>query len=501
MLTSYILLAVLCVILLKYLRNFLTFRARMNTFPGSQDIHPLFGTLHHLFKVGFKEAGLKFFLENATKFKYFHRVWDGPFSCQLITYHPESVREVIKHSIKPRSTGLISTVYDMNIRWLGEGLILTNGPLWYRNRRLITPSFHFDILKSYIEVYNSCTNILIDNIKAQSQTGQSLDLQTLINKYSLDVILRCAFSLHSNCQSADEPNSYANTVWELQDLLMKRAVNPLHHVELIYRFSSNGRRFYHLCDVAHKAAEDIIAKRQKELENIPNKDSNSDHKCHDFLDTLLLVRDENNQGLAWKEIRNEVDTFLFAGHDTTASGIMWTLVNLAQMPHYQEQVFQEVKDVLGDRDVTHEDLAKLQFTGQCIKESLRKNAVVPVIGRKTTEEICINGHVIPKGTRATVQLYSLHNNPHIWEEPLKYNPERFSADNIAKMEPYQFIPFSAGARNCIGQNFAMNEMKLTISRVIRNFKLVADKDKSTTREMRITMRAAEGAFVYATPRN
>ena len=495
MLTLYLLLAVLSIIFLKYFRDFFRYRSQMNKYPGPST-HPLYGTLHHF--RGLREAGLKFFFDNAEKYKYFHRIWSGPFSSALIMYHPESVREVIKNSIKPRNSGgLTSTIYDMGIGWLGEGLILTNGPLWYRNRRLITPSFHFDILKSYMEVYNSCTDLLISNIKQLATSGQSLDLQPLVNNCSLDVILRCAFSLKSDCQLDTEPNVYAKAIAELQHLWISRALNPLHVIDLVYRLTPSGRRFYHLCDVAHREADVIIKKRQQELGDV----TGSDKKCHDFLDTLLLVRDAENRGLSWREVRNEVDTFLFAGHDTTASGIMWTLVNLAENHHYQERVFQEVNQVLGHRDdVTYDDLSKLQFTGQCIKESMRKNATVPFISRTTTKEICINGYVIPAGVRASVQLLSLHNNPHVWEEPQKYNPERFDPDQVAKMDPYQFIPFSAGSRNCIGQNFAMNEMKLTVGRVVRRFRLKADSDRPATRELRLTMRAGDGAFVFATSR-
>lgn len=469
----------------------------MNRLPGDPDIHPLLGSLHKF--PGFNEAGIAFDWNNAKTYKYFHRFWGGPFMCVLNVYHPETIREVLKHSIKPRNIGAVSTTYDMGLRWLGEGLILTNGQRWYRNRRLLTPSFHFEILKKYIKVYNSCAKIFMSKIVGNIHSRISVDIQPMVSRYTLDVILQCAFSLESNCQCENKPGTYAKAIAELQLLWMERMLNPLHFFEFIYRMSSKGRRFYHLCNVVHAEAEALIKKRRKELGQDSSK--SSDKKARDFLDTLITAKDDDGNGLTFGEMRDEVDTFLFAGHDTTASGIMWTLVSLAQNHQHQDRVFKEVNDVIGEREeVTWEDLSKLQFTGQCIKEALRLHAAVPGIERVLTEEVDLNGHKIKAGTRCLVHLWCLHNNPHVWDEPHLFKPERFDHDHVAKMDPFQFIPFSAGSRNCIGQNFAMNEMKVIISHILKKFHLSSDPDRPTQRQMSITLKAENGAFIQFSTR-
>ncbi|XP_005112203.1 cytochrome P450 4F4 [Aplysia californica] len=498
MLALYILVAVTCVLVVKYLRHFLEHRRTYSQLPGDNDLHWLLGNIHKY--PGFNEAGLKFDFGKSEEFKYFHRIWVGPFLAVIQCYHPESIRKVINSSApKPRNLSLFSSSYDMGVSWLGEGLILTNGARWSRNRRLLTPAFHFDILKNYMKVYNSCVSLMQGQILEASKAGKSFDLQSLVHKCTLDVILCCAFSYQSNCQTEEEASEYINAIEELQVRWSERTLNPLQYIEFMYKLTPGGRRFYHLCDIAHREAEGLIAKRQKELAG--NPDAVGQRKVRDFLDTLLTARDEEGKGLTPLEIRDEVDTFMFAGHDTTASGIMWTLVSLSQHPDYQDQVYREVKAVLGDRkELQWEDLSELPFTTQCIKETLRLHSTVPVVERSLTEDITINGHTLPAGSRVALQLWMLHHNPHVWDEPFKFKPDRFHPNKVAKMDPYQFVPFSAGSRNCIGQNFAMNEMKVTVAKIINDFQLRPDADRVIEHKTSVTMKASEGAYMYATPR-
>jgi len=131
---------------------------------------------------------------------------------------------------------------------------------------------------------------------------------------------------------------------------------------------------------------------------------------------------------------------------------------------------------------------------------LRKHAAVPGIERVTTEDIIMNGYTIKAGQRCTLHLWCLHNNSHVWDEPFEFKPERFSPENVVKMDPFQFIPFSAGSRNCIGQVFAMNEMKATIAHMIQRFQFHLDTERPIRMEISITLKAEHGAFVFASPR-
>ncbi|KAH9496506.1 hypothetical protein Btru_043205 [Bulinus truncatus] len=490
-------LTVLAYFVVKYTLRIIKYRRAYFKLPTIPNYSYLTGTLHMF--PGINEEGLDFDFENARKFCYFHVVWAGPILPAVITYHPEATRIILKSSAPKTRNTIMSTAYDMGLRWLGEGLLISNGDKWARNRKLLTPAFHFDILKPYLEVYNQCADILLDKIGEFAQDGQSFDLYNLINLDALDIILRCAFSYVSECQTTGSKSKYTSAISELQKLWVERTLKPIVHFDFLYNLTKDGRRFNEMCDVAHHVAKEVIRKRQLELEEDP--DLVSRKKCKDFLDILLTARDDDGQGLTSLEIRNEVDTFLFEGHDTTASGMTWTLFALAGHPEYQERVYEEVQEVLQGREyIEWSDLPKLEFTTMCIKEALRLHTAVPFIERRLTEDIQINGHTIPAGTRTAIHIWILHHNPHLWEDPLEYKPERFHPDKQNSMDPFQFVPFSAGPRNCIGQNFAMNEMKTTISRVIRKFKLTLDPERKTRRCASITMKAEDGVYLYATPR-
>ena len=130
-----------------------------------------------------------------------------------------------------------------------------------------------------------------------------------------------------------------------------------------------------------------------------------------------------------------------------------------------------VRSVLKGREwLEYEDLKHLNYTMWCIKEAMRLYPPVFSFARKTTKEISLGEYVVPEGAAVSIVTYLIHRNPAVWENPMEYNPLRFQPSNMDKHGPYDYIPFSAGIRNCIGQNFAMNEMKVVIAMILPTFK-------------------------------
>ena len=196
---------------------------------------------------------------------------------------------------------------------------------------------------------------------------------------------------------------------------------------------------------------------------------------------------------------------MFAGHDTTASSMSWAMYNLAKHQNVQEKCREEVNQILNDsecEDITSEILPKLKYLTMVLKENLRLYPPVIVAARELKSNVDIpssdDGKIvtIPKGTRSTAFIFMVHRNPHIWKDPNTFNPERFSPDNRANIPAYAFIPFSAGPRNCIGQVFAMNEMKVTMAHVIRNFRLsLSDNVPIPKMKPNIILQSENGVYV------
>ncbi|XP_069109522.1 cytochrome P450 4B1-like [Argopecten irradians] len=216
-----------------------------------------------------------------------------------------------------------------------------------------------------------------------------------------------------------------------------------------------------------------------------------------------MARDENGNGLTREEIRNEVDTFLFEGHDTTASAISWILYSLATHPEHQTKVQAEIDSVLEGRVSDHlkwEDMPKLQYLTMCIKEGMRLHSPVPFIQRESTREFTIDGKTFPPGTFLSCAIYSVHQNPAVWNNPQEFIPERFSKENATKMDSFAFIPFAAGPRNCIGQTFAMNEEKVTIARILHKYTFELDPSVEVKKQPAAVMRSKNGIYLNAKAR-
>lgn len=193
-----------------------------------------------------------------------------------------------------------------------------------------------------------------------------------------------------------------------------------------------------------------------------------------FLD-VLLQSTINGAPLSNEDIREEVDTFMFEGHDTTTSGIAFALYLIARHREVQNKLVEEIKHVLGTdkcKPVTQRDLQDLKYLDMIIKETLRLYPSVPVIGRETTEDIQVGDVIIPARTGVNMNLYAVMRDPDYFTDPHVFKPERFGDETTQKINPYAYAPFSAGPRNCIGQKFATLEMKSTISKMLRHFELL-----------------------------
>ena len=404
------------------------------------------------------------------------KLWIGPFIATIHISHSKVLKQLLK---EPKS----ELIYNMLVPWLGEGLLISKGEKWLRNRRLLTPAFHYGILKGYVPVYNECLDVLLSKWSRFASSKEPVKLFESFSSLSLDIIMQCAFSFKSDCQSGRQQHPYVLACGELTYHVSTRILNPLYVIDWLYRLTPHWRRMKQLCNVVHHHAENIIAERKEALKNINGnvtadvlEKKLSETQAHlDFLDILLMARDEEGEGMSDLEIRDEVDVFMFGGHDTTTTAMSWTLYCLAKHPEHQDKVREEVQSVLMGRErLEYDDLKELKYTTWCIKEAMRLYPPAHYFFRTATEDLKLDNHLIPKGTTIGVHPFVIHRNAHIWDRPEEYDPLRFQPANVEKRGPYDYIPFSAGSRNCIGQNFAMNEMKVVVGTIVSQFSLRLD---------------------------
>ncbi|RXM30786.1 Cytochrome P450 4B1 [Acipenser ruthenus] len=419
----------------------------LEAFPGPPP-HWLYGHVHEFHQDG---TDLDKVVNWAKQYPYCLPMWFGPFVSFLNINHPDYVKTILA-TTEPKD----DITYKFLIPWIaynilhisptclhmstGNGLLVADGQKWFRHRRLLTPGFHYDVLKPYVKLVADSSNIMLDKWEKLAGKEESMEVYQHVSLMTLDSIMKCAFSYHSNCQTESGTNSYINAVYELCHLTNTRFRYFPYHIDIIFHLSPHGYRFRKACKLAHGHTEQVIKQRKETLQDGNELLKIQKKRYLDFLDILLCARDEHDKGLSDEDIRAEVDTFMFEGHDTTASGISWILYNLAANPEHQQKCRDEVQAMLVGKD-----------TMDCLAAIAVQNIAFPV-----------------------------------------FDPLRFSAENSAKRHPHAFIPFSAGPRNCIGQTFAMNEMKVAVAMILNRFELAVDPSRIPKKIPKLVLRSLNG---------
>ncbi|XP_077784885.1 cytochrome P450 4B1-like isoform X2 [Podarcis muralis] len=412
------------------------------------------------------------------KYPHCYPRWYGNFLAFLCINHPEYAK----------------TMYSRG----GKGLITLNGPKWQQHRKLLTPGFHYNILKPYVTLVAESVKEMLDiwgKLVPKNGTA-SVEMSHHISLMTLNIIMKCAFSYQKNAET-DRKKSYIQTVFDLNSLIDHRIKTPFYQSDLIYWLSSKGRQFYKACKIAHHHTEKVIRERKDSLKNEKELEKILKKRHLDFLDILLCAKDENGNPLSDEDIRAEVDTFMSAGQDTTASGISWLFYCMAQNPEHQQRCREEIMELLGQQEeIQWDDLGKMTYSTMCIKESLRLYPPVPLIARELNSPVTFpDGRTLPKGFLTALDIYGLHRNPEVWDKPEEFNPLRFSTENSKHRHPYAFLPFATGPRNCIGQQFAMNEMKVALALTLLHFELLPDPANLPIPMLQIVIQSMNGIYL------
>ncbi|XP_073197970.1 cytochrome P450 4V2-like isoform X3 [Lepidochelys kempii] len=370
-----------------------------------------------------------------------------------------------------------SYLYKFLQPWLGTGLLTSTGDKWRSRRKMITPTFHFTILADFLEVMNEQATILVDKLEKHVDK-EPFDCFLDITLCALDIICETAMGKNVGAQN-NKDSEYVRAVYKMSGLLHQRQRCPWFWSDLIYLMFQEGREHNRSLKILHSFTDNIIAEKSREIKNHEQHKTDFEGKCEQsgskkrraFLDMLLNATDDKGNRLSYMDIREEVDTFMFEGHDTTAAAMSWAIYLLGCHPEAQKKVHRELDEVFGnsDRPVTMDDLKKLRYLECVIKEALRLFPSVPSFARTTSEDCHIRGFKIPKGTQVIIVTYALHRDPEVFPDPEEFRPERFFPENSSGRHIYAYVPFSAGSRNCIGQRFAQVEERAVLAIILQRF--------------------------------
>ncbi|CAO1379802.1 unnamed protein product [Diamesa tonsa] len=463
--------------LLKKLYNRWILERTINKIPGPKT-YPLIGTSFHFTSIPREKRFYKL-VEFAKTYKRFYRLWNGlaPEVRILRGDYAETILKSSKHNEK-------SFTYNFAKPWLGDGLLIAKGERWFKHRKIITPTFHFSVLDTFCEVFGENGNSLVNELnKLSGDVGKPINIYPLITRAALSIICETAMGIkvQTQQQSQDSDNDYVKSVYAFSEMAMQRIFKPWLRIGFIWERSSMYKQYTETLNILHNFTMKVIQERKlaRQIEKANNEISSNDDnnigrkKRRAFLD-LLLDGNEKENLLTDDDIRQEVDTFMFEGHDTTTAGISWALFLIGSHDDVQEKIVEEMNRIFGDdksQIATIHQLNDMKYLEQVLKEALRLFPSVPTMGRKLSEDIEIEGYKIPKDSFVAIQVYFIHRDERHFPDPEKFDPDRFLPENAEHRPPYAYIPFSAGPRNCIGQKFAMLEEKSIISSIIRNFNI------------------------------
>uniref|UniRef100_A0A034W2C6 Cytochrome P450 4d2 n=1 Tax=Bactrocera dorsalis TaxID=27457 RepID=A0A034W2C6_BACDO len=476
--------------------------------PGPKPL-PVLGNV--LMYRGISQADIiDFILQNRQKYGTCYRVW--LLNQLAVLFSDPADVEVLLSSSKYIKK---NNFYDLLHPWLGTGLLVSNGRKWHARRKIITPTFHFKILEQFVEIFDQQSTVLVKKMAQYADGKTVLNIAPLLCLMTLDIIAETAMGTKVNAQTNPE-FPYVSAVISVTYMFARRFTNAWQRIDWLFRLLSRkeAKLFYANIKLMHDFTDRIIVERRAALEQelsinetAPNAtDTEVGLKRRMALLDVLLQSSIDGKPLSNEDIREEVDTFMFEGHDTTSSALTFCLHLISRHPLVQAKLFEEIRKVLGadkDRPVTQRDLGELKYMECVIKESLRLYPTVPLIGRNFEEDVVIRGKPIPAGTNVTIGIYIMQRDPKYFPEPDTFRPERFLNESLEDGETrnaYVYVPFSAGPRNCIGQKFAMLEMKSTLSKILRHFELLPLGEELRP-TLTIVLRSENGSQMGLKPRN
>jgi cytochrome P450 len=417
--------------------------------PGPANFNAWFGlTWRHAFLQS--RQPLKFVTDLAEKYGdiVFLRLFNY---CAYQINHPDLIREVLV----TKAQSFIKQTRQMDVirPITGTGLLTEEGELWKRQRRIMMPAFQSRDAARTAEIAVAKLRAWADS----RHEGQCVELSAEMNKCMIRVVSEALFDAKSDEQAdefGDAMNAISQTVLEQISWIVTLP-------EWVPGSSQWRRR--QARDLLHKHIDAAIVRRRAQP---------SSRK--DLLDLLLSAVDAEGDGrhMSDAQARSEAVTMFFAGHHTAAATLTWSLYLLSQNRAVEERLMDEIDSVLGDRPAAPDDVPKLKYAEQVIKEAMR---VYPpawaLFARQAVEDVEIGGYTIPKDAWIFIYPWVVHRDARFFPEPLKFDPDRFAEPHCETIPSGAYIPFGLGGHTCLGNRVAMSVLTLALPTILQRFQL------------------------------
>ncbi len=390
----------------------------------------------------------------------------GPVSRFLVS-HPDLVRQIyVEQAAKFYKTTQIKEVLGPS---LGNGLLISDGEFWRRQRKLAQPAFHRKRIEGYANTMVDFTQRMLSQWEraAQTHTRDIPDVRDIdqdMMQLTMEIVAKCLFDADVTNDAAGLGEAIT-TGNELASARFTQLFVPPAWVPT----RDNKRAAQAIATIDYVLMRFIHQRRAEGLDEL--------HEYSDLLSTLLTAVDEDGGGMTDKQARDEAFTLFVAGHETTATTLTWVWYLLSQNPAAEAKLHEELEHVLGGRTPTVADLARLPYTDWVIKETLRLYPVAWITAREAIEPVEVGDYHFDKGAVFFLSPHVLHHDATYFEAPEEFRPERWAGDFEKQLPRFAYFPFGGGPRVCIGNTFALMEAQLILATIAQRFtmRLVASQ--------------------------
>jgi len=377
------------------------------------------------------------------------RFYFGGVKEAIVTINPV----VIQHVLKTNSENYYKSEIQKKRmgHFLGKGLLTTEGEAWRTQRRLIQTGFErkqLEVLSSIMQ--DSLTDSLRD-FDGQARLGP-VDIYPLMMKITFAMVGRSLFGARLKEEDIDLISLAISTV---QEFMVRQTIQP--YLNPWFAVSGELHRHWEMRNRAFGVLREYLQRRRKEVAG------------HDLLQILMDARYSDGHGMSDELVLSESMQLLVAGHETSSNALSWLLYLLSSRPDCIDRVRQEFDSVLGERPLGYTDVPKFEFTTQVILEALRLYPPFWMVDRMALADDRAGNLDIPRGSTVVVFIYGVHHSPQYWENPESFDQERFSKAKEKLHTPFAHLPFGAGPRGCIGGNYAMLQMLMILSVLLRKY--------------------------------
>lgn len=387
----------------------------------------------------------------------------------IVISHPDYIKHVMQENHMNYKKSL---AYRKLKLLLGNGLFTSEGEYWLKQRRLSQPAFHKERIANYFGTMVSFTNLLMDKWTAESKLGNKIYLHKEMTELTLKIISKTLLGI----ELSEEGKIVEENLPFALNFMIRRVTSTINYPMSLPL--KKHTQFKRAVQALYHSIGGII--KNKRLQ----QDSGMD-----LLSTLMAVKDEETgERMSDQQLKDEVLTFFLAGHETSAVAVTWAIYLLMQNPEELAKLKSEIDNVLKDEEFNISHLKRLSYTTQVIKETMRMVSPVWVLGREALADDQLGRFDVKKGQSIIFSPYLVHRHPDYWESPEAFKPERFTPEREAKMHKFAYFPFGGGPRLCIGASFAMMEMQIILSLLIKNFDFTPASNEKPGFNFSLTLR-------------